>query len=131
MGDARFVFGFLQGALTKRKYPVELSLKIIETNKKALAEIHNAELDSPAPPVDKGQDLVGAAAGPHSPMPSVQFGTEQDPIPRESSPSRNELPMELQPGWHTLTTDVSFVYAGKMPFVSRDVSECRQCLLRQ
>lgn len=120
MGDARFVVGFLQGALSKRTYPVELSLKVVESNKRALAEQHNAGLRAIATDPE-GSDKNESVSGEPLSMPPLQFGSEQDSLPSHSE-ALDTLPMELEPGWHTLRTPVSYVYAGKMPFVSRDVS---------
>lgn len=117
MGDARFIVGFLQGALTKRTYPVELSLKIVEggSDKSSLAKAHNASLQD-----RKSVPLEQPSSGVEQHMPELRFGTEDAPLP--STSVTDELPLNLAPGWHTLKTRVSYVYGGKMPFVSQDAS---------
>lgn len=119
MGDTRFTVGYVQGALTRRTYPVELAVKIAPngSDKAFLAKEYNNALTRPPPPID--EDETGAERG----IPQLKFGTAEDELPKEARGRVHvDLPERLEEGWHTLRTDVQFVYGGKLPFVAKDVS---------
>lgn len=119
MGDTRFTVGYVQGALTRRTYPVELVVKIAPngSDKTFLAKGYNDALARPPPPIN--DDESGAEGG----IPELKFGTAEEELPEEARGRVHEdLPERLEEGWHTLKTDVQFVYGGKLPFVAKDVS---------
>lgn len=116
MGDARFTVGYIHGALSRREYPVELSIKVVESDKKAMAATFNASLQMP--PIVLSDDIVDGG------IPELRFGTYDTPLP-EGTPSHAEIPSKLEPGWHTIKMSLLFVYAGTLPFVSKDVSLCQ------
>lgn len=120
MGDTRFTVGYVQGALTRRTYPVELAVKIAPhgTDKAFLAKEYNDALTRP-PPATSDDDADQSGGG----MPELKFGTADEELPDEARGKVHEdLPERLEEGWHTLKTDVQFVYGGKLPFVAKDVS---------
>lgn len=53
-------------------------------------------------------------------MPCLAYGSCNTPLPKDT-PVHIEIPKELSPGWHTLSTPIFFLYAGKLPWMSRDV----------
>lgn len=119
MGDTRFTVGYVQGALTRRTYPVELAVKIAAhgTDKAFLAKEYNDALTRAPPPIKE------ESSGGGDKIPELQFGTAENELPVEARGKVHEdLPERLEEGWHTLKTDVQFVYGGKLPFVSKDVS---------
>ncbi|KAJ7868490.1 ATP-NAD kinase-like domain-containing protein [Mycena leptocephala] len=106
IGGVRFTLGYLWGALTGRRYNVELTLKIVESSKQRMADAYNAhqpKVSAPAPDVR---------------MPALAFGTTDTPLPLGTVHDR--LEGILAPGWHTFRTPVQFIVAGKLPWLSRD-----------
>ncbi|KAJ8462809.1 hypothetical protein ONZ45_g17802 [Pleurotus djamor] len=96
MGDSRFIYGLLRGVMQLKPCPVQLSVKIAEKDKKAMAESlqarkrgHFNSSDSPSHPH-------------HPSLPPLKF-----------------LP-EDEDGWTTIDEPLLWVYAGKGPYVSRD-----------
>ncbi|KAI5479863.1 hypothetical protein MNV49_002421 [Pseudohyphozyma bogoriensis] len=114
MGDTRFIVGYIQGSLARRKYPVEMLVKIVETDKHAMVEKHNASLSHASPAVDNSP-LESTA------MPALRFGADDGALPEGTEVHEGRLPEHLSPGWHLLRTSVFFLYAGKMPYVAKDV----------
>lgn len=116
MGDARFTVGYVQGALSRREYPVELSIKVVESDKKAMAAVYNTSLLKP--PIILTDDVVDET---HKAIPQLRFGDYETPLP-DGTPFHTDIPSTLEPGWHTFKTSLLFLYAGMLPFVSKDVS---------
>ncbi|KAF8208079.1 ATP-NAD kinase-like domain-containing protein [Mycena galopus ATCC 62051] len=112
IGGIRFVLGFLYGALTGRRYNVEITLKIVESDKRRMAEEYNTHQQSLAPSVE------GKVTATDVRMPPLAFGTTDTPFPLGVVHERLEAPLE--PGWHTFRTPVQFIMAGKLPWLSRD-----------
>ncbi|KAJ7172102.1 ATP-NAD kinase-like domain-containing protein, partial [Mycena filopes] len=109
VGGIRFVLGFLYGAITGRRYAVELTLKIVESDKRRIADAYNARPPSVSlPPPPEAQRS----------MPGLRFGSTDTPLPRGVVHERMEAP--LAPGWHTFRTEVQFVVAGRLPWLARD-----------
>lgn len=129
MGDARFTWGYVQGALGRRRYPCTIEVKGARWNKGEIARRHNQALLRPRRAAEAsakhGEDDMPALA-------SVER--------REDGRARrrvDHLPVDGDFGssagssgdgddeWLTLdlsSEGVFFAYAGKVPFVSKDVS---------
>ncbi|GAA5895250.1 hypothetical protein JCM8208_005950 [Rhodotorula glutinis] len=135
MGDARFTWGYVLGALGRRRYPCTIEVKGARWDKGELARWHNQALLRPR---SAAGDEGGAAAA------AANHGEDDMPVPapverRDGGRARrrvDHLPVDgdFGPGagsggegddeWLTLdltTEGVFFAYAGKVPFVSKDV----------
>lgn len=114
MGDARFTVGYVQGALARRTYPVELAVKVIAggVDKMALGKEYNDALARPPPSLPQAAGDV---------LPELQFGTVGEELPAQARERVHDvLPEQLEEGWHTIKTPVQFVYGGKLPFIAKD-----------
>ncbi|KAJ7151333.1 ATP-NAD kinase-like domain-containing protein [Mycena crocata] len=113
VGGIRFVLGYLYGVLTGRRYDVEITLKVVESDKRVMIDEYNTHQQSLAP-AEEGKVPADTR------MPPLAFGTPTDatPFPRGVVHDRLEAP--LAPGWHTFRTPVQFICAGKLPWLSRD-----------
>ncbi|KAJ7895950.1 ATP-NAD kinase-like domain-containing protein [Mycena olivaceomarginata] len=114
VGGIRFVLGFLYGALTGRRYDVEITLKVVESDKRRMVADYNTHQRSLAPCAE-GKAL---ARGTDVRMPPLAFGRPDAALPLGVVHTRLEAPLE--PGWHTFRTPVQFIVAGKLPWLSRD-----------
>ncbi|KAK7042543.1 DAGKc domain-containing protein [Favolaschia claudopus] len=112
VGGIRFVLGFLYGALTGRRYKVEITMKVVESDKRRMVEDYNTHQQSLAPSVE------GKVTATDVRMPSLAFGTTESVFPLGVIHDRLET--QLEPGWHTFRTSVQFIMAGKLPWLSRD-----------
>jgi len=118
MGDARFTYGYVKGALSGKKYNCEVAIKIVHGNKAEIAKAHNNALQAshsvttPSPqPTSLGEDG----------LPPLRFGTVDDAVPDGGGEHHADLPPTLSPGWHTLRAPTFFAYVGKMPFIAAEV----------
>lgn len=118
MGDLRFTLGYIQGAVSRRQYPVEVLLNVVSSDKEEMAKSHNDDTSllpmttsSGADSFDGGQD--GTL--------DLQFGTISSPIPEGTRIHQGEFPEVLEPGWHLLRAPLFFFYSGKLAYVSKDV----------
>ncbi|BGP16323.1 hypothetical protein JCM10213_009174 [Rhodosporidiobolus nylandii] len=129
MGDARFTYGYIRGALSRARYPCSLSVLLpspsssLQPTKAAIAAAHNASLLSPpAPPGFADDDAL-----PLLEQPSVREKLPDGPR-WTTLPSQEELGRlgEVSEGeeWVHLDLEESgvfFVYGGKVPFVAKDI----------
>lgn len=125
MGDARFTYGYVKGALERRRYPLHLDVDIVASCRADIARQHNAALQS------------GSRGDAKPPTTPTDGGHEGDEMPKLSLPGIFEsfqepatelqhLPTEegVKPGRYSfdLSKDgVFFLYGGKVPFVAKDV----------
>ncbi|KAJ7783404.1 ATP-NAD kinase-like domain-containing protein [Mycena olivaceomarginata] len=114
VGGIRFVLGFLYGALTGRRYDVEITLKVVESDKRRMVADYNTHQRSLAP----GAEGKAITRGTDVRMPPLAFGRPDAALPLGVVHTRLEAPLE--PGWHTFRTPVQFIVAGKLPWLSRD-----------
>ncbi|KAF7366814.1 DAGKc domain-containing protein [Mycena sanguinolenta] len=114
IGGIRFVLGFLYGAITGRRYNVEITMKVVESDKCRMVDNYNTHQQSLVSSVEN--DKVTSTTDVR--MPPLAFGTTDTPFPRGTMHERLEAPLE--PGWHTFRTPVQFIMAGKLPWLSRD-----------
>ncbi|KAJ7734767.1 ATP-NAD kinase-like domain-containing protein [Mycena maculata] len=111
VGGTRFVLGYLYGVLTGRRYNVEITLKVVESDKRVMVEDYNTHQQS-LEPSHEGKTATDVR------MPPLAFGTTDGALPLGEVHDKLEAP--LAPGWHTFRTPVQFVCAGKLPWLSRD-----------
>ena len=105
MGGHRFVVGFIQRALAGPHYECEISMRIVQSDKEAMK-----------------QDILQGVS--HSPvavekqkgMPSLRFGTVNDPIP--SGPDLQTIKESKASGWTTLNAPIASMYAGTVPYLA-------------
>lgn len=118
MGDNRFTVGYIQAILALRQYPIEISLKIVSSSKESMANSYNAALKQPLPPLDEiDLDVEGVDLS----MPSLKYGTVNDELPESKVVGIEEgFPQDLEAGWWKFSAPVQSLYAGKLPYVSRD-----------
>ncbi|GAA5921810.1 hypothetical protein JCM3775_001835 [Rhodotorula graminis] len=134
LGDARFTWGYVQGAIGRRRYPCTIEVKGARWDKGELARRHNQGLLRPA---RAAGDEGGAASKTHGddddmPAPTL-VGRREDgrahrrvdhlPVDGDFGPSDGGVDGDDEQ-WLTLdltTEGVFFAYAGKVPFVSKDV----------
>ncbi|GAA5915365.1 uncharacterized protein JCM6883_006811 [Sporobolomyces salmoneus] len=133
LGDLRFTLGYVQGALTRKRYPMKLKVLVEDSSKASIARKYNKSLASssvstPSSATRQGED--------DDLIPELEFGYPDEPllqeIEREMKAKRtiDHLPKdgELDGGgkWWTLDLlsdkkGVFFLYGGKMPWISKDV----------
>ncbi|KAF7366813.1 DAGKc domain-containing protein [Mycena sanguinolenta] len=112
IGGIRFALGYLYGAVVGRRYNVEITMKVVESDKRRMVDAYNTHQQSPAPSL--GDDVTTTDVR----MPPLAFGTTDMPVPLGTVHERLEAPLE--PGWHTFRTPVQFIMAGKFSWLSRD-----------
>lgn len=145
MGDSRFTYGYIKGALSRASYPCTLSILLPPgpSTQLAIARTHNLSVAGsyPAaiypPPTDTPQEGEGEEVG----LPTLQYGTageskiltleegEREGTAWTKLPSQEEMARlaeveGTEPEWLHLDLEKSgvfFAYGGKVPFVSRDV----------
>jgi len=103
MGDSRFVYGFVKGLVQFKTCPVQLSYRLAEKNKQKMAEVVHARTKELA---SKYQSLqpISASEGNHtSSLPPLKHLTNDED------------------GWTTFDDPILYVYAGKGPYVGRDL----------
>lgn len=129
MGSQRFVVGFIQRALAGPNYNCEISMRIVESDKEAMKERSfgeaeaNTKLLLPHGNEDLDQDLSESieadAAHEDIGMPSLRFGTINDPLP--ASPDASKLSGSRSTGWTTVNAPLANMYAGLSTYLSRDL----------
>ncbi|KAJ6610464.1 ATP-NAD kinase-like domain-containing protein [Mycena sp. CBHHK59/15] len=112
VGGIRFALGYLYGILTGCKYEVEITLKVVESDKCVMVEEYNSHQQSLEPSTE------GKVSSADVRMPPLVFGSTDAPFPRGVVHDRLEAP--LAPGFHTFRLPVQFICAGKLPWLSRD-----------
>ncbi|KAI7869483.1 ATP-NAD kinase-like domain-containing protein [Spinellus fusiger] len=92
MGDARTVVGLIKGIFGKYKYPVEIAMQIVESNKDKIKANYTSQLNTTVPPLisDSTQDTLALS----------------DPVPQE---------------WTVINESVSFFLSSKAPWLARDM----------
>jgi sphingosine kinase len=101
MGDTRFILGYVRGVLSNKACPVKVSMKVIEQDKMKLVEgirAANTSSLSSKPAISLPNS---------SPYADTNAGT---------SDSTNS-----EEGWWTFDRPISYIYAGTMPYVARDL----------
>ncbi|KAH9484246.1 Sphingoid long chain base kinase 4 [Psilocybe cubensis] len=102
MGDSRFLYGFLRGIIAFKPCPVQLSYRLVESDKNKMAEFAHskrAETTTISSSESQVSELESKVEGA---MPTLKY-----------------LPDD-EDGWTTFDKPVLYVYAGKGPYVGRD-----------
>lgn len=146
LGDARFVIGYIGGVLANKVCEVDLDVKLGERGTMNKAEMRKKVLQTnqraddvdgkvTAPDVSQGPDDGDHASLRHGAVTDLlPFEGEEPPaleIIDPSWPSRqasDTKPSENAPqaahpgpGWYRIKSTISALYAGKIPYVSRDL----------
>ncbi|GAA5961165.1 hypothetical protein JCM3765_001250 [Sporobolomyces pararoseus] len=129
LGDFRFTLGYIQGALTRRRYPMKLTVLVENSSKREIARQYNGSLEH------SSSTLVSDEEGGDE-IPALKYGSPDEPlavdIEQEMKQKRtlDHLPkdgeLDGEGKWWTidLLSDkkgVFFLYGGKMPWISKDV----------
>lgn len=121
LGNTRFILGYLYGSIFRTRYPMEISVLLVESDKHRLVDNFNSSDPSasrhllPSPPTPSSS----TDAPPSLAIPPLLYGTTTSPLPLDN-PIHTELLAPLPKGWHTFQVDVQYVYSGKLPWVSCD-----------
>ncbi|KAI0052388.1 hypothetical protein FA95DRAFT_1670356 [Auriscalpium vulgare] len=104
MGSKRFFYGFLRGLITHKLYHFSLSVKPIETDKMKMIESVRASRES---------------------SPAQRFEARSKEVPEDGAPlpPLRYASSDHSDGWITFVDPILFIYAGKGPYVSKDVME--------
>jgi sphingosine kinase len=105
MGGHRFVVGFIQRALAGPHYECEISMRIVQSDKEAMKQ-----------DILQGVSHSHVAAEKQEGMPSLRFGTVNDPIP--SGPDLQTIEESKASGWTTLNAPIASMYAGTVPYLA-------------
>ncbi|KAI0362196.1 hypothetical protein OH77DRAFT_1466649 [Trametes cingulata] len=111
MGGQRFVVGFIYEVIRHKTCPVKVSIKVAHSDKrKMVQDMHAARAQAQAAhtALSQSQSANGDAPAPedasdHVGLPSLQFSDEDED------------------GWVTFDRPLAYLFAGKGPFVSRDL----------
>ena len=133
LGDFRFTLGYIQGAITRRRYPMKLTVLVENSSKREIARRYNQSLESSSSSalVLQEEEAEGDE------IPSLKYGYPDESLPAEIEqemrqkrtldhlPKDGELDGEGK--WWTIDLlkdkkGVFFLYGGKMPWISKDVS---------
>ncbi|THH05764.1 hypothetical protein EW145_g4558 [Phellinidium pouzarii] len=103
MGDMRFVVGYIQGVLKRKACPITLEIKPVETDKDKMVEEFRTrrrkqeqKREQDDYPLELDKDAL-----------PVLRHTEEDP--------------DTKTGWITFDKPILYLYAGKSPYVARDL----------
>ncbi|KAF8580882.1 hypothetical protein K439DRAFT_1636638 [Ramaria rubella] len=103
MGDTRFMVGFLRAVGTNRACPMKLEVKVVSHDKDKMVENYR---------LSRSQ---------------VDFcASQSDETDVETLRSKKSMPLVDQAddeGWTVIEQMLSYVYAGKLPYVSRDLMQ--------
>jgi len=107
MGDTRFIIGFFRQIIANKSCPVKLSIKVVASDKEQMvAEMEasrKASTNQTFIPDIVENGVIPSSDGEATPYPPVQFA-END-----------------EEGWITFDKPVCSIYAGKMPYMGRDL----------
>ncbi|OCH94969.1 hypothetical protein OBBRIDRAFT_788712 [Obba rivulosa] len=115
LGSTRFVVGFLQAVAKNKKCPIKLHMKVVESDKVRMVEqLHAARSENlPTSIANAGEretsDLAAEQSNGESPLSSAL------PELKYSNADTKD--------WVTFDKPILYVYAGKGPFVSRDLMQ--------
>lgn len=151
LGDLRFTLGYIQGALTRRRYPMKLTVLVENSSKQDIARKYNESLSSTSREARPSEEEDGdeVEEGPkgtsrdRDAIPPLEFGYPDEPLPSEIAQEMkrkrtlDHLPkdgeMDGEGKWWTIDLmgngdkgkekerGVFFLYGGKMPWISKDV----------
>ncbi|KAH9926180.1 ATP-NAD kinase-like domain-containing protein [Fomitopsis serialis] len=128
LGATRFVLGYIFGVLRKTRCPVQLSLKVVESDKRKMVQDLNAYRANA-----KAQYSQHSSLPPSSPAPTPWTATTGYESTIGGTTVNSTTPLEPKrpsvvsepdaDGWVTFMKPLSFVYAGKGSYVSKDLMQ--------
>lgn len=140
LGDTRFVVGFIQGVISNNECPVQIDVKLGAKGSKNKEQMRKTVHEYNA----RGQWSIAAdpttTTTTTTGMPSLQHGAVTDPLPNKDQektmslhdPSWPYTVLKTSPNtiddppageWVRLDASISALYAGKIPFVGRDLMQ--------
>lgn len=130
MGDARFTYGYIKGAMERRTYPLHLDVDIVSSSRSEIGERHNAAVRAAAPDDPKNVAVDSPAPDEHpDALPPLRLPGIFEPFSEQSKDLRHlPGPEGVEPGRYSIDLSedgVFFLYGGKVPFVAKDVSSDR------
>nr|GAT52771.1 predicted protein [Mycena chlorophos] len=115
VGGIRFILGYIWGALTRAQYQVEITMKVVESEKRTMVDAYNALQQAKR---IRARDPNLTPPPTDSSMPPLLYGSTDAPLPLGTIHTSITAPLE--PGWHTFRLPVQIFCAGKLPWLSRD-----------
>ncbi|EPT06186.1 hypothetical protein FOMPIDRAFT_1057145 [Fomitopsis schrenkii] len=128
LGAQRFVLGYVFGVIQKKRCPVQLSMKLVESDKRKMVQHLNAYRanakaqyteHSPVSPSTQAPTPWTATTGYASTIGGTTVNSTTPLEPKRLSP----VSEPDADGWVTFNRPLSYVYAGKGPFVSKDLMQ--------
>ncbi|KZT09459.1 uncharacterized protein LAESUDRAFT_694967 [Laetiporus sulphureus 93-53] len=122
LGSTRFVVGFVIEVLKMKRCPVKLSIKVADSDKKQMVQkLHgyHAKARACTSPAEVPISAEDTAADDDSTTAPSSAPPLSPTDPKASSP----LSPPDSEGWSTFVRPLSYVYAGKGPYVSRDLMQ--------
>ncbi|KAL4253166.1 Lipid Phosphate Formation and Regulation [Abortiporus biennis] len=119
LGNTRFIVGYIRGIVKHRACPIKLQIKVAESDKSAMLRALDSARQqfSVSSSVDTST-LVTAPEGNAKSKP--QNGDSSETLP--DLKYRTVNPTE-EDGWITFDQPVSYLYAGKGPYVGKDLMQ--------
>ncbi|KAF8522243.1 ATP-NAD kinase-like domain-containing protein [Hysterangium stoloniferum] len=100
MGDARFMLGFIWHVGMNRRCPMKLEMKVVARDKRQMVRTYRST-----------RSLAGFSE------------TQSEDTHHKSSLPETENTEEEADEWTVIDRDLSYIYAGKLPYVSRDLMQ--------
>jgi len=105
MGDSRFMVGFIREVAANRPCLMKLEIKVASQDKHKMLQTYRATRSQ--------VDFVGSQSE-HTDVDTLRSA--------QSLPPFEHVPVDSE-GWITVDKALSYVYAGKLPYVSRDLMQ--------
>lgn len=126
MGDARFTYGYIKGAMERRTYPLHLDLDIVSSSRSEIGKRHNAAVRVAASDDAKNVAVDSLATDEdRDTLPPLRLPGIFEPFSEHSKEMRHlPGPGGVEPGRYSIDLSedgVFFLYGGKVPFVAKDV----------
>ncbi|KWU41952.1 hypothetical protein RHOSPDRAFT_22074 [Rhodotorula sp. JG-1b] len=126
MGDARFTYGYIKGAMERRTYPLHLDLDIVSSSRSEIGKRHNAAVRVAASDDAKNVAVDSLATDEdRDTLPPLRLPGIFEPFSEHSKEMRHlPGPEGVEPGRYSIDLSedgVFFLYGGKVPFVAKDV----------
>ncbi|KAI0703619.1 ATP-NAD kinase-like domain-containing protein [Cytidiella melzeri] len=112
MGDGRFMYGYLRGVLQHKKCPVKVSIKVVESDKQKMFDNFQATRKESLLKIHASDDSLSLALNE-----DTATGTGS------SLPTLLHVDEPTGEGWITFDEPICYLYAGKGPFVGRDLMQ--------
>ncbi|KAG0660503.1 sphinganine kinase lcb4 [Rhodotorula mucilaginosa] len=126
MGDARFTYGYIKGAMERRTYPLHLDVDIVSSSRSDIGKRHNTAVRAAASENTENV-AVDSLAPDEDPdtLPPLRLPGIFEPFSEHTKELRHlPGPEGVEPGRYSIDLSedgVFFLYGGKVPFVAKDV----------